>query len=207
MVFRESTTMSDKWKATWQRDLIVWAAAMVLWAGLPGPLVGQEEGRRSWTSDRHHLQVGDLVTILVDESTLASANRVDLRVQNRDRDLRLAGGLDGQGVNAGARSRADLTDRTRGESARRERFATEVSTRVVEESPGGMVRVAGEKRIRIDSHEQVISLSGWIRSADVSGQNTLESWRMADAEIRYTSSGDMGRVWGFWGRLLGRLWP
>ncbi|TVR57217.1 MAG: hypothetical protein EA421_01480 [Gemmatimonadales bacterium] len=207
MVFREGTTMNVEWGASRPRGVIMWVAAVVLWVGLPGSLVGQEEGRRSWTSDRHQLQVGDLVTVLVDESTLASANRVDVRVQNRDRDLNLSGGMDGQGVNAGARSRADLTDRTRGESARRERFATEVSTRVVEEASGGMVRVEGEKRVRIDNHEQIIALSGWIRSADVSGQNTLESWRMADAQIRYSSSGDMGRVRGIWGRLLGWLWP
>lgn len=188
--------------------VIVWGLILLLLAMGPWTLHAQElEGRRSWTSDRHPLQVGDLVTVLVDESTLATANRVDVRVQNRNRDLVLQGGMDGQGINAGGRSRADLTDRTRGESARRERFATEVSTRVVEAAPGGLVRVEGEKRVRIDNHEQVIALSGWVRAADVSGQNTVESWRIADADIRYGSSGDMGRVRGIWGRLLGWLWP
>jgi flagellar basal body L-ring protein FlgH len=163
--------------------------------------------RASWTSDRHELGLGDIVTIRVDEATLATASAWDSRSQNRNRDLTLQGGVGGQGGGGGATSRADLSDRVRGESTRRELFSTDVSARVVEHGPGGVVRVEGEKRVRIDGHEQIIAISGWLRSADISGFNTVESWRLADAEIRYKADGDMRRVRGLWGRLLGRLWP
>lgn len=163
--------------------------------------------RASWTSDRHTLVMGDLVTVLVDESTLATSDVRDQRSQTRSRDLGIEGGAGGQGGAAGASSRADLNDRTRGESVRRERFATEISARVVESGPGGVVRVEGEKRIRVDGHEQIVSISGWLRPADLSGRNTIESWRMADVSVRYGASGDMRRVRGLWGRLIGRLWP
>lgn len=182
----------------------------------PPPATAQEQGelrtaspppRASWTSDRHALVVGDLVTILVDESTLATSDVRDLRTQNRSRDLGVEGAVQGEGGAVGASSRADLSDRTRGESVRRERFATEISARVVEEGPGGVMRVEGERRVRIDGHEQIVAISGWLRPADLSGRNTVESWRLADVSVRYGASGDMRRVRGLWGRLIGRLWP
>lgn len=185
---------------------IPFAVAVTLLVVAPDYVAGQEERRMGWTSDRHALRVGDLVTVFVDESTRASADRTDVRLQNRSRNLSLQGGGD-QGVSVGARSQADLGDRLRGESARRETFVTEVSARVVEVGPGGLVRVEGEKRIRIDGHEQVVTLSGWLRSADISSRNTVESWRIADADIRYRASGDMGRPRGILGRLVGWFWP
>lgn len=188
--------------------------ATILGAGLGAPTLLQAQAaegvapvRSSWTSDRHTLVVGELVTILVDESMLASSDVRDQRSQTRSRDLGIEGGYGDQGGAAGASSRADLSDRTRGESIRRERFTTEISARVVEEGPGGVVRVEGEKRVRIDGHEQIVSISGWLRPNDLSGRNTIESWRMADVSVRYGASGDMRRVRGLWGRLIGWLWP
>ncbi len=181
-------------------------AGMVLVLLLAG--ASTAEGQvASWTSDRHTLRVGDLVTVLVNESTLASANRTDSRVQNRSRDLGLDAGTGSSSVSGGLRSRADLGDQMRGESSRRDRFVTEVSARVVEEDESGALRLEGVKQLQIDGHEQTLSIAGWFRSADLSGANTLESWRLADAEIRYGSQGDLGRVRGVWGRLFGWLWP
>jgi flagellar L-ring protein FlgH len=169
--------------------------------------MGDAGARSSWTSDRHELREGDLVTIFVDESTLATANHVDTRTQGRSRELGLSGSADGTAAGGAVQSRADLRDRTHGESSRRERFATEVSAQVVEVGANGIVRVEGRKRVRIDGHEQVISLAGWLRPTDISGVNTVESWRLADAQVEYESSGNMRRQRGLIGRLVGWLWP
>ncbi|TVR64562.1 MAG: flagellar basal body L-ring protein FlgH [Gemmatimonadales bacterium] len=163
--------------------------------------------RQSWTSDLRMLQVGDIVTILVNESTLATANRTDVRSDDRNRDLGIGFNVDGEGSSGSARTRADLSDRFRGESSRQERFVTEVSARVVEQGENGLVRVEGEKRVVIDNHEQQIAISGWVRSQDISRSNTVPSIRLADAEVSYGSRGNLGRVRGIWWRMFGWLWP
>ena len=49
----------------------------------------------SWTSDRHGLAAGDIVTILVDEHLLASAQADESTTQLRDRDLGFSTGTGG----------------------------------------------------------------------------------------------------------------
>ena len=49
----------------------------------------------SWTSDRHGLQAGDIITILVDEHLLASAQADESATQLRDRDFGFSTGTGG----------------------------------------------------------------------------------------------------------------
>ncbi len=186
------------------------ALALLLGGAVLAPGVGaqtMDNPRTSWTSDQRMLQVGDIVTILVNESTLASANRTDVRSDDRSRELGMGFNVNGEGSAGSGRTRADLSDRFRGESSRQERFVTEVSARVVEQGENGLVRIEGEKRVTIDNHEQEIAISGWVRTQDISRSNTVPSIRLADAEVSYGSRGNLGRVRGIWWRMFGWLWP
>ena len=57
------------------------------------PSSGGPPLRSSWTSDRVAVQEGDIVTILVDELTQASANTNETSSNDRNRNIRL--GLSG----------------------------------------------------------------------------------------------------------------
>lgn len=163
--------------------------------------------RASWTSDRIPLQVGDIVTILVDELTQASADRDENASRQHDRDLSLAGGSSGKTSGGSLRTRNDVDERKQGGSERRARFTAEMSTRVVEVGPGGLLRVEGTRKIQIDKHEQQITVRGWVRPQDVASDNTVPSWRVADAEILYTSNGSLVKAGGLWSKLLELILP
>lgn len=163
--------------------------------------------RRSWTSDRHALQQGDLVTVLIDEFILASANKNQSATQERDRNLGITAGVGGGSSTGGLKTQNDVGDRQRGESSRQQRFSGEISARVMEVTPSGMVRVEGTKKLQIDEVEEEVTIRGWIRPQDLSLQNTVESWRLSDAEILYASNGSLGETKGFWTRLLNKIWP
>ncbi len=173
----------------------------------PPPTGSTVPVRTSWTSDRYLLRPGDIVTILVDEFLLASANKNELASQERDRDLGLTANLPGNTMGGGLKTRNDVGDRSRGESSRQQRVSGEITARVVEVAPGGMVKVEGTKRLQIDEVEEEVTIRGWIRPQDLSLQNTVESWRVSDAEILYTSTGTLGEPKGFWTRLLNKIWP
>ncbi len=159
--------------------------------------------RQSWVSDRRALVVGQIVTILIDEQTLASADKEQTAVRDRSRDVGVA--LNGSG--GGLRTDNDVSDRQRGESSRRERFVAEITARVAEIGPGDALRIEGLKRVQIDDHEQAVTIRGWIRSSDISPRNTVESWRIADAEILYDSNDELGKAGGFWSKLLDLIIP
>lgn len=190
------------------------ALAFMIPALVPAPALSQQTTgqtgangipvRTSWTSDRHSVRVGDVVTILIDEYTLASSNLTDVASNEKDRDLGLASGA---GMGSGFRTQNDVQSRTRGEASRTERFAAEVSARVLEITPSGMIRLEGKKKLQIDKHEQEVTIRGWLRTQDLSTQNTVESWRIADAEILYSSNGELGKAGGFWSKILDIIWP
>jgi len=175
--------------------------------GNAAPPVTNVPVRGSWTSDGHALQAGDLVTVLIDEFILASANKNQLASQERDRNLGITAGLPGGSRGGGLKTQNDVGDRQRGESSRQQRFSGEISARVVEITPSGMVRIQGTKKLQIDEVEEEVTIRGWVRPQDLSLQNTVESWRISDAEILYASNGTLGKTGGFWTRLLNKIWP
>lgn len=167
---------------------------------------GPRRGAFSWTSDRIGVREGDIITILIDELTQASADRNETSSRDRSRDLSLS--ISGPAnTNGGLRTRNDLSDRAVGGSSRRERFSTELSARIVEILPSGVARVEGTKKIQIDSHEQEVVVRGLIRPQDLSVANTIESWRVAEAEILYTSNGKLVSSGGILSRIIGMLLP
>ncbi|HSW31129.1 MAG TPA: flagellar basal body L-ring protein FlgH [Longimicrobiales bacterium] len=163
--------------------------------------------RTSWTSDRAPLRVGDVVTILIDEFTQVSAGRDEVASRDRDRELGVTASAEGKGASASARTNNDVAQRNRGESSRRQRFTAEMGVRVIEVGPGGMLKIEGTRTVRVDKHLQEVVVRGWIRPNDVAVDNTVQSWRVAEAEILYTSNGSLVSAGGMWTRLLELIVP
>lgn len=165
-------------------------------------------GLGSWTSDRRDFRVGDIVTILVDEVTIASADKTNLDAQGRSMDL--GGSLDVPSSgrrNASLRTRLENESATRGQARRRDVMTTELSARIVEMGDG-VLRLEGSRSLHIDRTEQRVTLSGWARPEDISPRNFVDSWRLADVELLYESRGDLGNPKkGILARILGIFWP
>jgi flagellar L-ring protein precursor FlgH len=166
--------------------------------------------RFSWTTDRTRIGMGDIVTVLIDERALASATLRDNAGDNRNRGLSvnaaLAGGLNQSGA---INSTNNADTRRNGEQMRQSTFNSEVSARVVEVSRSGMLRIEGEKELRVDRARQTVVISGWLRPNDIAAaSNTVESWRLADARVRYQQKGNLGKPKrGLIMGILGLLWP
>jgi flagellar L-ring protein FlgH len=137
-------------------------------------------------ADRKASQVGDILTLLVVENNQASnsvskgsrkRNSVDIGVDT-SLDFKenisgtLGGSYDGQGKNA----RAD-------------RMVARLSVTVVEVFPNGDMRVAGQQRLKINGESTIISINGRVRPDDLAADNSVQSWRLADAVIDYDGKG------------------
>jgi flagellar L-ring protein precursor FlgH len=60
---------------------------------------------------------------------------------------------------------------------------------VVEVQANGNLLVQGEKSLRLNQGDEFIHISGVVRPADVSTNNTVTSDRIADAHISYSGKG------------------
>jgi flagellar L-ring protein precursor FlgH len=167
--------------------------------------------RQSWTSDnaRHH--VGDIITIVIDENTTASANLTDNNTESRKKGL----GLSIQPPAPAATTSAAVNFNNDGDSQksgavlRQNGFSAQMSGRVVAISPAGLLKISAHKLVNVDKSQQDVTLSGWIRSEDISAStNAVSSSHIADAEINYMQKGSLGTPRaGIISRILGALWP
>ena len=80
-----------------------------------------------------------------------------------------------------------------GDAAQTSALDGDITVSIAEVLPSGLARIRGEKLLNLSQGEEWIQLSGIIRLADVDGDNTVPSHRIADARIAYSGKGDVQR--------------
>jgi flagellar L-ring protein precursor FlgH len=80
---------------------------------------------------------------------------------------------------------------------------------VVEVMPNGNLVLRGEKQLALTEGSEIIQVAGIIRPDDVAPNNTVQSRRLANAQIAYRGSGDLANAtkagWGT--STLMKIWP
>jgi flagellar L-ring protein precursor FlgH len=106
-------------------------------------------------------------------------------------------------------SGANIESSGQGNAAQRATLTGSVAATVVEILANGNLVVRGEKQLALTEGAEVIQVSGIIRPEDVSPNNTVQSRRLANAQIAYRGSGDLANAsrpgWGI--RGLMKIWP
>jgi len=104
---------------------------------------------------------------------------------------------------------ATIESTGQGNAAQRATLTGSVAATVVEILANGNLVVRGEKQLALTEGAEVIQVSGIIRPEDVSPNNTVQSRRLANAQIAYRGSGDLANAsrpgWGI--RGLMKIWP
>jgi flagellar L-ring protein precursor FlgH len=170
----------------------------------------------NWTADRHEYQVGDVITVLVTEATLATATKSqtgsDAQMRRNDLGLQppsMGGASALPSMQATMNMDKNASSTQTGDAKRGVNFTGDISVRVVAVDPKtGLLQVKGAKVVDVDKNKQTLNLTGWVRPEDVSPQNFVTSERVADASLTYQLSGDIGKTrGGLIGRLLNVFWP
>lgn len=168
----------------------------------------------SLLSQNRNFQVGDVITVLLNEATQAA------RQQSTDLSRESTNTAIPQGItNRVAQSSSLLTGVNLNESTiessgsgtanQRASLTGSVSVTVVEVLPNGSLVLRGEKQVTLSEGTEVIQVSGIVRANDVAPNNTVQSRRLANARFIYRGEGDTARAaapgWGTRGLI--RLWP
>jgi len=69
-----------------------------------------------------------------------------------------------------------------------------ISVTVSEVLPNGILRIQGEKWLRLNQGDEYIRLTGLVRPQDIGTDNTIPSSKVADARIAYGGTGDFDDV-------------
>lgn len=143
-------------------------------------------------TDRRARRVGDLITIRLVERTRAAKSAS--AGSNRDSDNRFGlpqifpfTRIPEQALQGGAGQ--EFTGS--GTAAQNNELFGELTVTVAEVLPGGVLRVAGEKRLMLNRGEEHLQLTGLVRVDDLGFDNSVPSTRVADARIRFGGTGQV----------------
>ncbi|HAA74429.1 TPA: flagellar biosynthesis protein FlgH [Candidatus Latescibacteria bacterium] len=132
-------------------------------------------------------KVGDILTILVMESTSASnTSQVDTE-KSAAMNWTGPGGLKLPGFSLSA----DATNNYEGEgsTSRSQMIQARVSVQVVDVRPNGDLVIEGSRVIDINGESEVIYLSGSINPFVIPATNIIESFRVANLQVSYKGKG------------------
>lgn len=165
------------------------AAAQSLW---------QSDAARSMFADRRARAVGDILTIVVQETTTATKANTTKTAKNTSLDAAINSFLyspagssfltkNGQmpAINMASKNTFDGG----GSINNSERMNARIAVRVVEVLPNGSLVIEGRRQTKFSGETTDAVLRGVVRAEDVSSQNTVLSYNVADAAIQYLSKG------------------
>ena len=141
-------------------------------------------------------QVDDVVTVVVSESVNAVATGASTSARTSSAKASL-NSLAGKKTATGALvNLADLGGEQKlngtGTTTRAATLNATLTARVVKVLPGGLLLLEGDKRIQVNSEQQLVMVRGIVRTADISTANTVASTQIADLEVRVNGKGIVG---------------
>ena len=158
-------------------------------------------------------QVGDTLTVLLDESTQAARQQNTTVSRESSNDVMTPGliaKLPGSStLSAMKTDGSNVSSDGKGETGQTATLKGSITTSIVQVLANGNLVLRGEKQLALSEGTEVIQLSGIVRPADISPNNTVQSRRLANAQIAYRGTGDLSNTarpgWGT--RTLLNLWP
>lgn len=154
------------------------------------------------------LNVGDVLTVTLEESTRASKNAETSITKDQEVSLLAAQllGRDGLDVDTDVQHERDFEGSA--EADQSNSLAGSITVTVTEVLPNGVLHIRGEKWLSLTNGDEYIRLSGLVRPQDIAPDNTVASNRIADARFAYGGTGDFDQAnqMGWLARFFNSEW-
>ena len=186
-------------------------AAVVLAAlasGAPADSLFSQQTAKDATTVSEKLdrfEVGDIVTVIVRETLNATTSAGTNTKKESDvkadaaataNPFLVAEQPDGNNIlNPGELPNWDIQSenetKNTGDTRRRKTLTTSITCTVVEVFPNGNLKISGDKQVTVNRDDSIVTVSGIIRSKDITAQNTIQSTQVADASVLVKGKGPL----------------
>ncbi len=167
-------------------------AGASLWTGDRGSLLG----------DRRAMQQGDILTVVIEIDDKAEISNSSDRSQSASQTMGVpslvglpqkldsllpAGATLGSavGLNSNSSSQGD------GSVSRNEKLTLRIAATVTDVLPNGVLAVEGQQEVRVNFELRELTVSGFVRPADITRQNEITYDKIASARISYGGRGQV----------------
>jgi flagellar L-ring protein precursor FlgH len=158
----------------------------------------KEESAQSMVADKRAGQVGDILTILVQENNSASKDANTRTSKNSGIDAAIEAFLFSpdaskllthKGKMPSIKLNTQQNFEGGGKISNNEKVTARIAVRVIDVFPNGNLGIEGTRQIAFSGETQDAVLRGVVRKEDIAANNTVFSYNIADATIHYISKG------------------
>ena len=159
------------------------------------------EGMAGYLEDTRAVRIGDIVMIRIDEKANAKGGASTDLTRDSSRNLGfnsilgLAPAIQKAHPNIDPAELLSLLADSKfngdGKTSRDGTLSGVIAVRVKKEMPNEDLFIEGTKVVMINNEEYHLYVSGLIRPTDIDGDNSVPSWRLADAQVEFTGRGDI----------------
>jgi flagellar L-ring protein FlgH len=185
---------------------------------LPADSLWHDEVSKPMHADKRAARVGDIVTILVQENSTATKDNSTKTSKSSSIDAAIASflyspaasGLLTKGGTMPALKLAGKSDFNGGGTINNsQQIIASVAVRVADTLPNGNLIIEGTRESAFSGEQQTIILRGTIRQEDIMANNTVLSYNVADATIKFISKGTItdSQRKGWFHRVWDKLSP
>ena len=144
---------------------------------------------RNVFADHRAMNVGDIVTIIISETTTTSATRSSANEKSGSVSIGAGVGIF-DFLKAASASGSDKFN-AKGSASSTNRTIGNVTVTITEITPAGNFILEGTQSIWQNRNEHKITFRGMCRPEDISATNTVLSTRVADATVRFDGKGPL----------------
>ncbi|MBV7314777.1 flagellar basal body L-ring protein FlgH [Shewanella sp. NIFS-20-20] len=174
----------------------------------------QDSQANSLYSDIRAHKVGDIITVVLEESTQAKKSANNELKKGSDMSIDPIQAMGGNVTVNGKPLDLAYKDsfNTNRESAadQSNSLSGNISANVMQVLNNGYLVIRGEKWISINNGDEFIRVTGIVRPQDIRPDNTIESNRVANARIQYSGTGtfaEVQKVGWLSGFFMSSWWP
>ena len=150
-------------------------------------------------SDSKAHRIGDIISVILSESTQAKKNaKTELKKESNtelDPVIGLGGvpvTVNGQALQFGINQNTKFKGDSKADQGNS--LSGDISVHVLRVLPNGNLMIRGEKWITLNNGDEYIRLTGVIRAKDINSNNTILSTKIANARIQYAGTGSFADV-------------
>ena len=181
-----------------------------------------DSNRNMLFSDAKAKNIGDIVTIIVEENTSSTQSATTETSRQSDLNMqtgRLLGlpsnlGLQnflglGNGLNPNIDADTSKSFDGSGTTTRNGSLTSTITAVITKVLPNETFNIEGRRSVTVNNEEQIMILTGVVRYQDIGFQNTISSTLIADAAITYSGEGVVAdeQMVGWGSRLISWIWP
>ncbi len=171
----------------------------------------------SLVEDSRARQVGDLITVIIAESTAVdnSENKDMSKSTGASGKFDLASSTGGDLGTSDATAAFDASKETArsfsgaASYSNTRAFQDRITVRVVDVDPAGNLVVEGSRSTHIAGEDRILNIQGIVRPIDIGPDNTLNSQFIFGMQVSYVGEGPEKKFTqqGWLSRTMNRIWP